>query len=131
MNETVDRATVIDFGSATWALAKSGQPGTGDPGNDLGRMIGHLIAEDIRRPQITPVIFAKAREFYYDYLVAAGITVGSKNERILAASVDFYIHRYFAIQASDIAGKKFKSKHVSQEVLLNRLLDYWGRFAPL
>ncbi len=115
-----NKSTMIDAGTLTWTVAS-----TGDPANDLGRIMGHMLVEDLKHARVTDVTFARAKEFYRNYILSARIEIGSKKEQVLSASVAFYLNRYFAIQAGDLAGKKFSSPDLAQPELMGRLYDLW------
>lgn len=124
-NETNHTTTLIDYGSVTWTLAKAKQPGTGDPANDVGRMLGHLIIEDIKAKKFNELTLQRVQKFYEDYLRYSKILRGSPEELILKKSVIFYINRYFAIQASDLKGSKFNSDKMNQRELFKALFEVW------
>ncbi len=117
--------TIIDFGTLTWSLSSKDEPGTGDPANDLGRMMAHLIVEDVRNNVVTTQTFDRAKYLFERYVHHADLSKDSPQYEVLQDSVRFYINRYFAIQLGDIKGKKFKSKVLSHEKLRKNLLKTW------
>ncbi len=124
-NERARKATMIDYGTLSWTIAFDKRTGTGDPANDLGRIMGHFLVEDLKKNQLSNETFDRARDFYRDYILSAGIEIGSKKETVLRDSVLFYLNRYFAIQAGDLHGDKFSSKVLSQSDLMKNLYQLW------
>ena len=126
-----NKTTLIDYGGITWTIAKGNHEGTGDPGNDLGRLLAHLLLEDIKTGSYnSSTSYNKLKLFYTSYLKNSGIEIGTKEESILLHSVTLFFHRYFAIQCSDLTGTKFNSKNITSESLLNTFLDAWLEFNP-
>lgn len=102
-----NKSRLIDFGGSTWFIGK--KIGTGDRGNDVGRMIGNVLVESTRygldfESEILPLI----RELMSSYKQQIGIVAGSPQELNLNTSVFFYMNRFLAVNANDTAGKKFK-----------------------
>lgn len=102
-----DNSKLIDFGGSTWFIGK--KIGTGDRGNDLGRMIGNVLVESTRHnldleSEILPLI----ENLLSSYNQGTGIRPGSNQEANLKVSALFYMNRFLAVNANDVAGKKFK-----------------------
>jgi|JI10StandDraft_1071094.scaffolds.fasta_scaffold48678_2 hypothetical protein len=124
-NSVSKRSTFIDYSTLTWTIANKGQPGTGDAANDLGRMLGHFFVEDLKANNYGPATNQRVEKFYHEYLKYSKIEVGSREETVLRRSLVFYLYRYFAIQASDVAGVKFRSSVLTQPQLLQKLYELW------
>jgi len=107
-------------------MAKKNQPGTGDPANDLGRMLGHLVIEDLKSGKVGKNTSLRIQEFYTDYLSYSGLQKGTPEESILRKSITFYVNRYFAVQLSDVKGTKFNSQVYERPELIRRLFNTWN-----
>lgn len=123
-NPRTGQASFIDFGDLTWFIGKNRQA-TGDPSNDLGRFLAHLLVYEIRAGRSSKQSFEITKTFYHDYLQFRGITKGSEEEKALHAGTIFYMHRYFTKQASDLTGRKFNSTALSQQALFARFFQMW------
>lgn len=128
---TRDMATIIDIGTMTWTLPLKGQQGSGDPGNDIGRMMGHLFIEGLKEGRGESHALGLIKTFYTRYLDAVGMEPGSPQEQVLRRSAIFYVNRYFKVQLSDKEGVKFKSSNFNRPTLVTRLFDLWSRVDSL
>lgn len=124
-NSILGKSTFIDYSTLTWTIAKKGQPGTGDSANDLGRMVGHFFVEDLKTNSYGSATKQRVEKFYTEYLKHSHLKIGTPEEVVLRQSVVFYLYRYFAIQAADVAGVKFNSPVLSQPQLIQKLFELW------
>jgi aminoglycoside phosphotransferase (APT) family kinase protein len=107
LNDENVKANLIDYSGATWFIGK--KIGTGDRGNDVGRMVGNIIVESTRRgldfnKEIAPAIASLLSE----YKRQAHILPNSPQEAAFITSVQFYMNRFIGVNATDLNGKKFK-----------------------
>jgi hypothetical protein len=117
---------LIDYGGVTWFIGKKG--GTGDRGNDVGRMLGNILTEATRhRLDFNGETLPLMEKLIRDYKAHTGIVPGSVNETSFDVSVMFYMNRFVAVNAMDLAGKKFKVAVAgdSPSSLRTRLFKNW------
>lgn len=106
LNPNDDRAMLIDYGGATWFFGK--KIGTGDRGNDLGRMLGNIVVEGTKQRLSQREISIMVSELLTRYRHAARVPLDSVQERALNVSAAFYMNRFLAVNAADSTAKKFK-----------------------
>ena len=130
ISDDTDLTMLIDYGGVTWTLGKNF--GTGDRGNDLGRFIGSIFVEGVRRKlDLESETKVLIRSLLEKYLEQVGIEAGSEQGRSLLASAFFYAHRFIAVNAQDTEGKKCKPcGDESINDLRQRLFESWARFYP-
>jgi hypothetical protein len=107
ISDDSELSMLIDYGGITWTLGKNF--GTGDRGNDLGRLIGNIFVEGVKRKfdlhsQTKELIQTLIRE----YTEQTGIKLDSEQGRALLTSAEFYAHRFIAVNAQDTSAKKCK-----------------------
>jgi hypothetical protein len=124
-------ATMIDYGGIAWTIAKDNHAGTGDPGNDLGRLMAHILLEDVKDGTYKIISYNKLKLFYSHYLNFMSISLHSPEELVLRRSVNMFINRYFAIQCGDVSGTKFKSRSMSTPHLVQILFKAWSDLDPV
>lgn len=120
------QASIIDYGGLTWTIAKDNHDGTGDPANDLGRLMGNILLEDIKEGTYTLKSYDKLKSFYSHYLAFSGIRTYSEEELVLRRSVNMFINRYFAIQCVDESGTKFNSQALNKLQREELLFRVWS-----
>jgi len=119
---------MIDFGGASWFIGK--KIGTGDRGNDVGRMVGNILVEGTRysldfEREIEPLI----DKLISTYKSQAGLPPNGPEAESFDVSVHFYASRFFAINLADKTGVKFKPLgSEDQEALSVRLRENWSTF---
>jgi hypothetical protein len=84
-----------------------------------------LIVEDVRNHVVSARSFNRAKYLFERYVHHANLSKNSPQYEVLEDSVRFYLNRYFALQLSDVKGKKFKSKVLSPNKLRKLLLKTW------
>ena len=129
VTENRDTTMLIDYAGASWFIGK--EIGTGDRGNDLGRMLGAILVEGTRHKldwftRILPLL----NRLFSQYLLRVGVSPGSNQEHALKISAQFYLNRFLSVNLSDTVGKKLKPlEGESQQNLLNRLYLNWQNAA--
>ena len=128
------KATLIDYGTLLWSASKKGVE-IGDRGNDIGRMLGNLVVESLRRGESGTGALVNAKIFLAEYKKSAHIVKGSKEEVAFNTSVELYYYRFFGIQSSDIKGVKFKclknAVDCTQQNLRQKLFESWRAGSPV
>jgi len=123
-----DQSQLIDYGGSTWFIGK--KIGTGDRGNDIGRMIGNITVESTRhrldfQDDVLPLISG----LLDTYRQKVNIQEGSPQALALETSILFYANRFVAVNANDSQGKKFQPlPEDTAAALRSRLFNNWEKF---
>lgn len=127
---TERQSTVIDYGGLSWFIGK--KIGTGDRGNDVGRMVGNILVEGTKNKLHVLEIISLIQNFMDEYRDLVGIQSGSIEEIDFKISVAFYMNRFVAVNAADVNGKKFKPRNgETLQELRQRLFLNWEKVLEL
>jgi hypothetical protein len=134
ISEKNNNSLLIDYGGATWFMGK--KVGTGDRGNDLGRMVGNIVVESIKHKiDFKKETLLLINNLLMKYKSEVGIEIGSIEESYFQTSVLFYLNRFMAVTANDALNVnvlKFKPVlNESQSELNERLFKNWDEILTL
>jgi hypothetical protein len=88
---------MIDYGTMMWSAGDKAGHGTGDPGNDLGRMMGSLQFEAVKNGATTEEAVSLSKNFLTMYKTKMGISPGSERDKALNTSTEFYRNRFLSL----------------------------------
>lgn len=126
LNPATDGSMLIDYSGLTFFMGK--KIGTGDRANDVGRMLGNILVEGTRHQlDFQNGILPLLKSLYGEYVDAVGVKTRHNEREALRIATIVYLNRFIAINAADLAGKKFKpaSAEDSSLALRKRLFQNW------
>lgn len=120
-----ENTMLIDYAGSSWFMGKA--MGTGDRGNDLGRMLGAVLVEGTRhRLDLVTQILPLMKLLLSEYLELVGVESHSPQALALTTSSQFYLNRFLSVNIRDTQGKKLKPRGgESIESLISRLFHNW------